>query len=456
MVGGGGVGMAGLALLLSGTGRRVTACDLSAGPYASSLEARGVRLSAGHDPKHLDDAVSYVIRSSAVREANPEIAEAVHRGIPVWRRGEALARFLDGRISAAIAGTHGKTTTATFTAAIAKHAGLRPSWCIGGVSAMFASPGGIDDPGLVVVEADESDGTLARYSPDVAVLTNVDFDHMEHFADVSAFERCFAEFLSRTRGKVFYCHGDRRARELAAGFERAVPYGVDVNDGLGGSDIVRSAGGFDFRLTVHGRDAGRLFLPVPGRHNILNVLGACGAALELGVPRESLRDAVSRLSLPRRRFDLIVKAGGITVISDYAHHPSEIRALVAAAADTAPRRIVAVFQPHRYTRTLALGPDFPAAFDGVDELGLLPVYAASEEPLEGGRSDDLMGHFRKVAGSRRPAVDLLAGMADARTWLRKTWRAGDLVLIVGAGDIDRLAAWAAEELRGAFPAGAPK
>jgi len=438
--------MAGLALLLKGAGRAVSACDLSPGRYAAMLEERGIAVMRGHLPGHIAAETAWVVRSTAVPPSSPEIAAAAARGIPVWQRGEALARFLDGREAVAVAGTHGKTTTTTFAAAILKHAGLRPSWCIGGDSAHFPAPGGLDDPGLAVVEADESDGTLALYRPDIAVLTNVDFDHMEHFAGVAAFEDCFRAFLSRARRRVFYCAHDRRAAALAAGAGCAVPYGIGVRDGVGAHDLAEDAAGFRFALRRDGRRLGNLLLPVRGRHNVLNVLGACGVALEKGVPFDALSEGVGKLVLPRRRFDCVADSRGIKVISDYAHHPAEIAALVRTAVGAGSKRIIAVFQPHRYTRTLALGPDFPAAFAGVDELRLLPVYAASEAPLAGGTSADLAGHFERAGERGLPPAKLLDGLAAAQDWLEAEWREGDLVLIVGAGDIEKLAAWAAREL----------
>lgn len=446
-VGAGGVGMAALAAVMRGCGWSVSGCDSGRTRFGAWLEGLGVSMARGHGGAHLDaEHPAWVIRSAAVPAGTPELEEALRRGLPVLRRGEALARFLAARRSVAVAGTHGKTTTSTFAAALMRAAGLRPSWCLGGDSALFDGVGGVDDPSLVVAEADESDGTLALYAPEVTVLTNVEFDHMEHFDSVAAFEGCFRSCIEQTRRMVVYCRHDARAAALARGV-RSIPYGLECGDGVGAFEVSETAGGSVFRLRIRGSDAGLCRLPVTGVHNVLNVLGAVGAAVEMGADVGRVVAALPLLSLPKRRFERVAVGRGITVISDYAHHPTEVAALVRMARSHAAGRLIGVFQPHRYTRTLALGPDFPAAFAGISELCLAPVYAASEAPLPGGTSEDLLKHFGS-SGASVPLPVLCVSLEEAWAWLRARWRAGDTVLVIGAGDVEKIGAWAAGELGG--------
>jgi UDP-N-acetylmuramate--alanine ligase len=455
LAGAGGVGMAGLAFLLRRRGHDVTACDAHPGRVAEWLRAEGVEVLAGHDPAHLAAGARWVVRSAAVPPAHPEMAEAARRGLPVFPRGEVLPRLLEGQTSVAIGGTHGKTTTSTFIAGALKAASRAPSWCIGGDSVLLGGVAGAGDGfpergGFLVVEADESDGTIARYAPDVAVVTNIDFDHMEHFPNVAAFEACFRAFMRQTLRRVVYCWDDPRTRAVASADagDKGLAYGFGDGAGLHGSNLNLRAEDLSFEVEALGEPWGRFRLPVPGRHNALNALATLAVLREFGLTPDAARDALAGLSLPRRRLERVAEARGIRVISDYGHHPREIAALVAAAAGQGRPRLIAVFQPHRYTRTLALGREFPSAFRGVSELVLLPVYAASETPLPGGTGEDLFRHFREQAGPGSPRVSLADSLEAAWTEIQRLWRPGDLFLVVGAGDVEKIAGWAASELAG--------
>ena len=447
MAGIGGVGMAGLAFWLRRAGIPVSGCDAADGPLCDWLRGQGITVEGGHAVSHLESGPGWLIRSTAVPLTHPECHRAVAEGLPVVRRGEVLPVLLEatGRRVIAVCGTHGKTTTACFTAALLEARGLRPGWCIGGETAR--QPGVAGDGGgeWIVVEADESDGTLAGYAPDITLLTNVDFDHMEHFESVEAFEASFRTVLSRTRRAVVVCTGSERAVRLAA--EAAPPglprirYGEEPDADVRIVERTEAPDGRQaFELFEGGRLCGDFTLTVPGGHNACNATGALAAACAAGASLAALRAAVPALALPKRRFECVYDAGEIRVVSDYAHHPVEIAALVQTARARFPGRLRAVFQPHRYTRTRALREAFPPAFEGVDELVLTPVYAASEAPLPGGHTHDLYATFRASQGPGPGTVYLAASPDRAWRWYRQTLRPGDTLLVIGAGDIERVAA----------------
>lgn len=437
-----GVGMAGLALLLKKRGFAVTGCDASPGRIGGWLESHGVEVLAGHDPEHLSSGVDWMIMTPAVDPSEPEIRRARELSIALFARGAVLPRLLDGYRSIAVAGTHGKTTTAIFVKALLEGAGRDPSWCIGGEEVAVDGVAGVGRGDVIVVEADESDGTLEAYAPDIAVVTNIEYDHMEHFDDKKSFESCFSRFAGQARSRVVFCNDDPRARMICGKLPNAVSYGLSHGSRVTALDLVEEAGSSSFELRCDGASFGRVHLPVPGRHNVLNALAATAAVYEIGLRADEVRDGLSRVSLPKRRFERAAEAEGILVISDYAHHPSEISALMETAAGLKPKRLLVVFQPHRYTRTRALAGDFPAAFRGADEVLLLPVYAASEKPLAGGTTWDLYRRFRQ--GSQRVCV--AGNLREAWEYLRVHLRSGDLLLVVGAGDVVEIAGWAGEEL----------
>ena len=448
-----GVGMAGVAWLLRAFGWTVTGCDEKRGRLADWLEGEGIGFAGPHDPGHvLSPPPDLVVRTPAVAEDAPELAAARAAGIPVLARGEVLAALSERVSTVAVCGSHGKTTTSTFLSAILR--ALRPdsaAWCIGGESAF---PGGVaggaptSESAVLVAEADESDGTLANYRPVMLVLTNLDLDHVDRFESVEAFEEVFRGVIARTSGPVVYGADHPRASLVAAsspgggprvsfGFSGAADWRVVDWRGDGG-------GGQSFTLQPPARfgaaGAVPMSLRVPGRHNALNAAAAIAAAAELGIaPADAAAVLRERASLPARRFERIGSPAGFTVVSDYAHHPSEIAALVAAARSLGAARVTAVFQPHRYSRTRTFLRDFPAAFAGLDSLVLCPVYAASEAPLPGGTELELYAEFRRQAAAGVPAPVLADGLESAFRYLAATIRPGDLVLVVGAGDVNLLA-----------------
>jgi len=395
MIGIGGIGMAGLALLLKERGHCVNGCDEQENRQTAWLREKGIPVSIGHNRSHLTD-IDWIIRTTAVPDDHPEVVNA---RVPVSRRGEVLPALLRDRFTIAVSGTHGKTTTTSMIAQI-----LGCGYCIGGEVPGF--DGVAKDGEIMVVESDESDGTIANYHPDIAVITNIEYDHMEHHASVEAFEACFKTFIANTKQKIVYCAEDPAASRLCAGNLKAVPY----------------------RFAP-------LKVALPGRHNQLNACAALEVCRQWKTEAEIFR-ALEKIKPVRRRFERVFD-GEYTVISDYAHHPTEIRALIQTALGTLkPKRLLGIFQPHRYTRTKALMADFPPAFLGLEKLWLLPVYAASEKPLPGGTSDDL---FKKFPTAGKPAVQSCQTLESAWRDIQRELRAGDVLLIIGAGDIEQLA-----------------
>jgi UDP-N-acetylmuramate--L-alanine ligase/UDP-N-acetylenolpyruvoylglucosamine reductase len=444
-----GVGLAGVAQLLQSRGWAVSGCDLqTTGALADGLRRDGLTLFSGHDAAHVAPPCDLLIRSSAVADSHPEILRARALGIPVVRRGEVLAALVGDCPSVAVCGTHGKTTTSCFTLRLLQVLGADPRWCIGGATAAMGGVAGCSGQGPLVVEGDESDGTLAHYAASVVVVTNVDADHLEHFRSLEALHACFAAVLARARSGIVYCADDAVARALCAPDPSALSYGFSAAARLRIAHLQMTADRMTLGVVFDGRDLGEATLQVTGRHNALNAVAALGAAIALGHDPAAGFSALAQLTeLPGRRFERLLRQDGIAVISDYSHHPAEIAALIALARLQQACRIVAVFQPHRYTRTLALGQDFPQAFAGVDELVLLPVYAASEAPQPGGETTDLYGIFRRQALAQVPVPRLAESLEAVAAWLLQELREGDLLLVIGAGDVVQVGHAVAQALR---------
>lgn len=449
MVGVCGIGMAGIASLLANRGLLTTGCDMQRNRLAPWLKAQGVYPRFHHSSGHMDmiPAPDAVVYSPAVDPNLPELFLAQYRGVPLCRRGEVLPLLLEGVRSVAVGGTHGKTTTSSLIAQLLLGLGQQPGWCIGGENRSLP---GVSDPGdgtQLVVEADESDGTLALYHADVAVITNIEFDHMEHFESVETFEACFRTFAAQARQRVIYCADDARAAEICADLPASLSYGFSATAALRGEDLQQQANGQRFRATLRGGASAEICLPFAGVHNALNTLAAVAVGIEYGFGLDEIARALNDVTLPRRRFDVLLETDDLMVVSDYAHHPSEIAALVQMAQTAGRSRVRAIFQPHRYTRTHALLSDFPHAFEGIDELILTPVYAAWESPMPGGTVWDLYRTVRERSVSCSPRV--ATSLAQGWLYLRRTMRPGDLLLVIGAGDIENVARWAS----GAEPEG---
>ena len=436
-VGIGGVGMSSLARIYVARGIPVSGSDVKANREVAALRALGARVHLGNAPGNLGNADTVVV-STAIRETNPELVEARRRGLRVLHRAEALAATMVGRRAVAVAGTHGKTTTTSMLTVALQHCGADPSFAIGG-SLNESGAGAHNGSGdIFVAEADESDGSFLCYAPHVAVVTNVEADHLDFFPDEAAVDEAFAAFVDRVvpGGVLVACADDPGSRRLT---ERARRSGHDVRTYGESADAdvhvvhleVRGAGS-RFELVERGRRRGTVLLAVPGRHNALNAAAAFAAGTVLGLPALELREGLELFTGTRRRFELKGVVSGVRVYDDYAHHPTEITATLQAAREVAEGgRLVVVFQPHRYSRTAAFLSQFGRALGAADEVVVMEVYASGEDPIPGasGAAVAATVPLPPAAVVYEPSWSAVAGHVLDRA------KPGDLVLTLGAGDV---------------------
>jgi UDP-N-acetylmuramate--alanine ligase len=453
-VGVGGIGMSGLAELLANLGYRVSGSDLRAPDETiGRLVSRfGVTVHRGHAARHVGEA-DVVVYSAAVMPDNPELLEAARRGIPVIPRAELLGELMRLRTSIAVSGSHGKTTTTSMTAFVLEQAGLDPTAVIGGRLNAFGSNARLGRGEFLVAEADESDRSFLLLWPTIAIVTNLDDEHLDRYAGMEALREAFTQFANRVPfyGRVIACADDPHVRAILPRLTRRVlTYGLSSEDAdVVGADV--DLGTFGGRCAVHARTAGglqplgTLELAVPGRHNLLNALAAIAAAGRVGVPFERAAEALSRFAGAERRFDRRGEAGGVLVVDDYGHHPTEIAAVLAAARTALPgRRRVVAFQPHRYSRTARLLEAFGPSLREADLVVLTDIYAAGEAPIPGitaGALGDAIGRATgrpvQVASTLDEALETLVGLAQP----------GDVIITLGAGSIGALADRLLEALR---------
>ena len=435
VVGLGGVGMSAVASVLASMGQHVSGSDVKASAEIERLAALGVDAHVGHDQSHLD-GVDIVAISTAIPAYNLEVVEAQRRGIPVVHRSDVLAAIAATRRSVAVAGTHGKTTTASMLALVLMEAGMRPSFVIGGDISGVGSGAAWDSGDWLVVEADESDGTFLALTPDIAIVTSVEPDHLDYYGSLAAMQQAYAMFLAAGRGAVV-CLDDPVAAALGAEVG-AVTFGEAEGADYRMVDLATARSTTTFSV-VHddpalGRTSwGPFQLAVPGRYNARNACGALVAGLLVGATVDSARRALARFGGVARRFELRGQRAGVTFVDDYAHLPSEARAVLAAARDGGWKRIVAVFQPHRYSRTASLWREFADAFVDADVVVVTDVYPAGESPRPG-VSGRLV--FDAVVAAH-PETDgrYVSGHQELLAYLEATLRPGDLCLTLGAGDL---------------------
>jgi UDP-N-acetylmuramate--alanine ligase len=434
-IGVGGAGMSGLALVLHDRGVAVTGSDLKHSRYAQRLMDAGVPVTIPHDISALGDP-EVVVVSSAIPESNPELAEARRRGIPVWQRAKMLAHLAGDQRTVAVAGTHGKTSTSSMLAQMFAAMGQDPTFLIGGELNDMGSNARCGSGPWYVVEADESDGSFLHLSPYLAMVTNVEADHLDHYAGIEEVRETFAAFLQRVdpEGVAVLCADQPGLRELAADCPaRIVSYGraedADVRltdarpEGLGSAYEVRLADG----TTIEGRVA------IPGEHMALNACGAIACAVALGLDAAEAARALATFTGVKRRFEVVGEVDGVTVVDDNAHHPTEVAATLAGARETGFDRVWVVFQPHRYSRTAALGNDFGRAFGDADRLVLMDVYGASETPIPGVSGKTVVDAVLDHAPRTRLAY--FPHRADVEPFVTANVRRGDLVITMGAGDV---------------------
>ena len=439
-VGIGGSGMSGIAEILVNLGYRVTGSDQKRGEAVERLEQLGAKVFIGHEASHVEGA-HVVVYSSAVSGDNIEVQVARRRQIPVIPRAEMLAELMRLKYGIAIAGTHGKTTTTSVIGAVLAEGRHDPTIVVGGRVLSLGSNARLGQGEFLVAEADESDGSFLKLAPTIAVVTTIDAEHLDHYGSLEAIREAFLAFVNKVPfyGSAVLCLDQPNVQMLIPRIEkRIITYGLES-----GADLVARRlhlSGMTSRFEVYQRGAllGECGLQIPGRHNVLNALAAIGVGLDLEIPFLTIQKALTGFAGVQRRFQIRGTAGGVTVIDDYGHHPAEIRATLAAAKAGFDARVVTVFQPHRYTRTLHLRQEFLTSFNQADVLVVMDIYPAGESPIPGVNAGDLADAIR--AHGHRSVTYLGSDRTRIVNHLREITRPGDLVLTLGAGDVSQLGA----------------
>jgi UDP-N-acetylmuramate--alanine ligase len=450
-VGIGGIGMSGIAEVMHNLGYSVQGSDIAAGASVERLRARGIKVMVGHDAANLGDA-AVVVTSTAVKRDNPEVAAALEARIPVVRRAEMLAELMRLKRTVAVAGTHGKTTTTSMVAALLDAGGIDPTVINGGIIESYGSNARLGGSEWMVVEADESDGSFLRLDGTIAVVTNIDPEHLDHYGSFDAVKEAFVEFIENVPfyGAAVLCIDHPEVQKVIARVQdrRLITYGFSAQADWRAESIRTHEGGNQFDAVHTDRDGNRrtisnIALPMPGRHNVQNALAAIAVAVELGCDDDTIRTGFARFGGVRRRFTRVGEVAGATVIDDYAHHPVEIRAVLSAAREAARGRVIAVAQPHRYTRLRDLMGEFQGCFNDADMVFVAPVYPAGEQPIAGVDSAALVKGLRD-RGHRAAAE--IAGPDELADRLVELLAPGDMVVCLGAGDITKWTANLATEI----------
>lgn len=434
-VGIGGIGMSGIAEVLLNLGYKVSGSDLRHTEITERLAGLGGEIHIGHARENLVD-VDVVVTSTAVREDNPEVAEARALMIPVIPRAEMLAELMRMKYGIAIAGTHGKTTTTSMVSTVLTHGGIDPTIVIGGKLNTLGSNAKLGQGQFLVAEADESDGSFLKLSPTIAVVTNIDADHLDFYSGIDEIKDTFVDFINKVPffGLAVLCLDDRNVAEIIPRVKkRFVTYGLSSQADIRATHIRLAGNKTSFRAFYKGYRLGEISFSMPGAHNVLNALACIAVAMELDVPFESIREGFAQFGGVGRRFQIKGEVGNIMVVDDYGHHPAEIRATLAAAKRGWPeRRLVVAFQPHRYTRTKALFDEFVTAFYDADVLIVTDIYAASETPIEGVTSEALAEAVRRHG---QKDVTHIADREAIPEYLKGVIQPGDIVMTLGAGNI---------------------
>ena len=466
-VGIGGIGMSGIAEVMHRLGYKVQGSDVTESYVVEKLRKAGIPVAIGHSADNLGDA-AVVVCSSAIKDGNPEIDAAAERRLPRVKRAEMLAELMRMQKTVAVAGTHGKTTTTSMIAALLDTGGLDPTVINGGIINRYGSNARLGKGDWWVIEADESDGSFLRLDGTIAVVTNIDPEHLEHYGDFDAVRDAFVEFIENVPfyGLAVLCVDDSDVQSVLSRIRdrRVVTYGFSALADMRADNVVPVPGGSRFDAVILGRDGerrtiGNVHVPIPGRHNVQNALAAIAVALELGISEADVVAGFARFDGVKRRFTKVGEVEGAIIIDDYGHHPVEIKAVLAAAregvtavgladagksgfgAGPSNGRVIAVVQPHRYSRLQGLMEEFQLAFNNADIVYVAPVYAAGEEPIEGVNSETLAEGL-KARGHR--AVATVSGPEDLARQLRDIAARGDIVVCLGAGDITKWAANLAE------------
>ncbi|HEX8949655.1 MAG TPA: UDP-N-acetylmuramate--L-alanine ligase [Dissulfurispiraceae bacterium] len=437
-VGVGGIGMSGIAEVLHNLGYEVTGSDARESETTTRLRGLGIKVYIGHDAENIDSAHVVVI-SSAVSQDNPEVVEARRKSIPVIPRAEMLAELGRLKYGVLVAGAHGKTTTTSLIATILGEGGLDPTVVIGGRLNAIGSNAKLGQGDYIVAEADESDGSFLKLNPTVAVITNIDREHMEFFKDIDILKHAFLSFINKIPfyGIAVVCRENQYIRDLLPSIQRKfLTYGLTPEADVYARDIRHSGTRMSFEPVYKGGPLGTFTVPIPGVHNVLNSLAAIASAIELQVPVYVIKKALGGFSGIHRRFEPKGEAKGVRIFDDYGHHPSEIAATLKAARECFPDdRICVLFQPHRYTRTKDLMNEFAVSFGNADRLFLMDIYAAGEKPIEGVNAEALM---KAMQGAGVKEICYIPDRKEMTQKILSELRAGDVLITLGAGDVYKM------------------
>ena len=453
-IGIGGIGMSGIAEVLHNLGHRVQGSDQSESANVQRLRDKGIPVHIGHKAENLGDA-EVVVVSTAIKKSNPELAAAREKLLPVVRRAEMLAELMRFRNAIAIGGTHGKTTTTSLVATLLEAGGLDPTVINGGIINAYGTNARMGEGEWMVVEADESDGTFLKLPADVAVVTNIDPEHLDHYGNFDAVRAAFRQFVENVPfyGFGVMCIDHPEVQSLVSRIEdrKVITYGENPQADVRFSNVRIDGTRSLFDIEIRRRRTGKviqikdLIMPMPGRHNISNATAAVAVANRLGISNEAIAKGLASFGGVKRRFTLTGEWNGVKVFDDYGHHPVEIKAVLKAAREACKGRIIAVHQPHRYTRLSSLFEEFAACFNDADSIFLAPVYAAGEDPIEGVDSQTLVSRIK--AGGHRDAR-YLPSQEDLAAMVAEIARPGDFVVLLGAGSITYWAASLPKELEG--------
>ncbi|MGD0016500.1 MAG: UDP-N-acetylmuramate--L-alanine ligase [Verrucomicrobiia bacterium] len=442
-VGVGGCGMSGLAKLLAQQGHAVSGCDLTPNCETKKLQALGVKVTIGHAPRHVTKDTELVVHTSAVNGENEELHAAAELSVPTVRRGLLLSALMTHRHNIAVAGTHGKSTTTSMIAFVLTRSDSAPSFCIGAHVPNLRTNAQIGGGKYFVAEADESDGTLVGFTPEHAVCLNIEAEHLDHHGSMERLLGNFESFFASTLKTAFYCADCPNCVRMAKLARSAISFGLSEGADYRAINVQQGAKGFRFTVTCRGQEIGVVELAIPGMQNVVNALATVAVADQLGMPFVKIAEALGRFTGAKRRFERKYEGNDIVVVDDYAHHPTEIRATLAAARTLSFKRILLAFQPHRYTRTQTLCSQFATAFQAADKLWLADIYAACEKPIPGVTSDTLLDAIKangQTNVEREPDFEKLTERLVSEA------RPGDLVLVMGAGNIHEVATTVAAKL----------
>ena len=444
-VGIGGIGMSGIASILLRQGYAISGSDIKESPITKKLSALGAHIFIGHDALNINGADTLVY-SSAIKADNPELLAAKSKGVLAIRRAEALAKLMNNKTCIAISGAHGKTTTTALVSHLLLQAGLFPTVAIGGILRNLDDNAHLGKSKYFVAEADESDGTFLYYRPDYSIVTNIDREHLDYYKSWDNIVSAYAKFISNTKGAgcLFCCGDDPAIRQITKGYKKRITYfGLSEDNDFYPKDIILHDFSSSFDCFCREKFMGRIILPLAGRHNIQNSLSVIALGCELGIDFKKIAGILSSFKGTERRFQLKLDVKGIKIIDDYGHHPSEIKATLLAAKNVSHKRLMVLFQPHRYSRTKFLLDDFAGSFTLADYLILTDIYGACESPIAGISSEVLCDRIKQLTSRQA----LYLNKEKILEHVIQNLRPGDLILTLGAGDIGRISDELVERLK---------